>query len=95
MRAQGKGDPKPRRRKQVRSNRSAQIPWQLLAWARDNRVLRLRWCGLEAEFAQTLAPPQAPARAWEPSSDLPEEERVRQIQEHERQEQERLLFHSA
>ena len=34
------------------------IPWRLLDWARDNRVLRLRWFGLEVEFLQQAAMPR-------------------------------------
>ena len=34
------------------------IPWRLLDWARDNRVLRLRWFGLEVEFLQQAQVPR-------------------------------------
>lgn len=33
------------------------IPWKLLDWAKDNRVLRLRWFGLEVEFLQQAPVP--------------------------------------
>ena len=79
------------------------IPWRLLEWARDNRVLRIRWFGLEAEFVQPVVrdplPLFEPSRAvdppQEPPAGLPSEERERRRREQERAEAEKLLYHSA
>ncbi|MFI5401061.1 MAG: hypothetical protein ACHQZQ_08435 [SAR324 cluster bacterium] len=84
------------------------IPWRLLNWARDNRVLRIRWFGLEAEFAVpppdygagfraagAEAVPDAAAPDLPPEAGLPAEERERRRRERERAEADKVLYHSA
>jgi len=82
------------------------IPWRLLQWARDNRVLRIRWFGLEAEFAvqphprvlSALAEASVEARGeetWQPPPGLPPEEGERRRRERERAEAEKVLYHWA
>lgn len=87
------------------------IPWKLLAWARDNRVLRLRYGRLEAEFAVPISDGQeevfrqaqtktgayanVDARFEASLSGLPLEERAQKRREREKAEAEKVLFHSA